>query len=166
MDRMNVTVTSDASFYYVDKVGGYAYQIKSNDGLIRKWGPLDGKLKNPTVAELRSLWNALNRLTQEDYKIGILTINVDCEFIVKHMFTKKEGRSPAVVKMVDEISELLDKLDYDSLNIKHVKAHSEIINPRRFVNDWCDRHSRQGSIIASCILHGKPVPEQVRHLVN
>lgn len=166
MERVNVTVSSDASFSYSDKVGGFAYQIKSNNGLIRKWGPFSDKIGNPTIAELRSLWNALDDLRQRNYKIQVLTINVDCEFIVKNMLDKKRDRKPEIVKMSDKIAELLEELDYNTLNIKHVKAHSEITDSRRWVNDWCDRHSRQGSMIASEILYTKKFPSQLKHLIN
>jgi ribonuclease HI len=155
MDRMNVTITTDASYFYSEKVGGYAFQINSNDGIIRKWGPLDGKIYNPTVAELRSLLNALTKVSQKDYKIAILTINVDCLFIVNSVAKGKIGKHSHVKEFSKKILNILKKLNYTDLRIKHVKAHSEITSARRYVNNWCDEHSRKGCHIAKGMLNGK-----------
>jgi ribonuclease HI len=157
MDRMNVTITTDASFFYSQKVGGYAFQINSNDGVIRKWGPLDGRIFNPTVAELRSLLNALKKLSHEAYKIEILTINVDCMFIVRRLSKGKIGKQHHVKKYSKEILKHLEELNYSDLRIKHVKAHSEITNARRYVNDWCDKRSREGCRIAKGLLYNKSI---------
>lgn len=154
---MNVTVTTDASFYKTDKVGGFAYQIRSNKGLKKGWGPFKGKVTNPTEAEMKALITAIFTLRGLDYKIDTLTINTDCEFIVKHMFNDNEERKHIIRKLSDEISDALKTLDYKHLNIRHVKAHSTIDSRRKYVNDWCDKHCRQGSKIASAIKHGKRI---------
>lgn len=166
MERINVTVTTDASFYLKDKVGGFAFQIKSNDCLIKMWGPLKDRVQNPTEAEMKAILNALYRLQQKGYKINILTINTDCEFIVKHMFTENENRKQIIQILTEKIRLALKALDYEQLNIKHVKAHSVINSARRFVNDWCDKHSRKGSMIASDILHERPIEELPDYLRN
>ena len=55
MKRYNVTVTTDASFYLKEKVGGFAFQIRSNKGLEKSWGPFQESVTNPTEAEMKSL---------------------------------------------------------------------------------------------------------------
>jgi ribonuclease HI len=147
---MNVTITTDASFYHAENVGGFAFQIKSNDGLIKEWGALQGKIDNPTSAELKSLLNALYMLQQKDYKISILTINTDCKFIVDSMFNVKKSWKPVTKKLVKKFKSYIDNLDYETLKIKHVKAHTgDLTNKVSWVNDWCDRKSREGSKLAS-----------------
>jgi ribonuclease HI len=149
---MNVTITTDASFYHTGKVGGFAFQIKSNAGLIKEWGPLQGKISNPTEAELKSLMNALHMLIQKDYKISTLTINTDCKFIVDSTFNVKKSWKPVTKRLVKEFHNYIFKLNYDRLNIKHVKAHTgDLTGKVSWVNDWCDRKSREGSKLASKI---------------
>jgi ribonuclease HI len=157
MQRMNVTISTDASFYYSHFVGGYAFQIKSDDGLIPMWGPFKDSVSNPTEAEMKALVNALYRLTLKNYKIKTLTINTDCEFIVKYMWTPNKKRRRILQKLTKKISSLLEELDYENLNIKHVKAHTKITSARSYVNDWCDKHSRLGSQIAVDIKEGNPL---------
>ena len=150
--KMNVTITTDASFYHVGKVGGFAFQIKSNDGLIKEWGALQGNLSNPTEAELKSLLNALFILQQKDYKITTLTINTDCKFIADSMFNIKDSWKPVTKKLVKKFKSYLSQLEYETLNIKHVKAHTgDLTNKVNWVNDWCDKKSRKGSKLASKI---------------
>lgn len=147
---MNVTITTDASFYHAENVGGFAFQIKSNDGLIKEWGALQGDIRNPTSAELKSLLNALYVLRQKDYKITTLTINTDCKFIADSMYNVKESWKPITKKLVKEFKKYIEELNYEKLNIKHVKAHTgDLTNKVSWVNDWCDRKSREGSKLAS-----------------
>ena len=147
---MNVTITTDASFYNLQKVGGFAFQIKSNDGLIKKWGPLQGTISNPTEAEMKSLLNALYILRGENYKISTLTINTDCKFIADSMFNPKKSWHPITKKLVKEIKKYLDDLNYDVLNLKHVRAHTGDLSTKvSWVNDWCDRKCQEGSKLAS-----------------
>jgi len=153
---MNVTITTDASFYHAQKVGGFAFQIKSNDGLIKRWGPLQGLISNPTEAEMKSLLNALFILCQKDYKISTLTINTDCKFIADNMFETKKSWKSITKKLVNEIKKYLGNLDYEKINIKHVKAHTgDLTTKVNWVNDWCDRKSREGSKLASINLECK-----------
>lgn len=156
MDRVNVTITSDASWYRKDKVGGWAFQIRSNDIYDKYYGPLKGHIYDATEAEMKSVLNALYLVRKKypELKINILTINVDCEFIVKHMFNKNKKRKFRIKDLTNRISQYLEHIDYKTLNIKHVKAHTEDLSEaRKFVNDWCDRHSRKGSMMASESLH-------------
>jgi len=162
MKRVNVTITSDASFYRKDKVGGWAFQIRSKDLFEKQFGPLKGHIGDATEAEMKSVLNALYLLKTKytDLKINILTINVDCEFIVKHMFNKNKKRKFRIKDLTNRISQYLEHIDYAKLNIKHVKAHTEDLSEaRKFVNDWCDRHSRLGSFIASDRLQKNRLPE-------
>lgn len=149
MNSGNITITTDASFYRRDGVGGWAFQIRGDEVFTKLWGPFKKKVESSTAAELKSLLNALSILKKKGLKIDVLTINADCEFIVKHMFTKNKKRSKVVKDLTNRVSQYLEKIDYNSLNIKHVKAHSEIINSRRMANDWCDKHAVLGSKIAS-----------------
>lgn len=151
MEKINVTVTSDASFYLPNRVGGFAFQIRANGIHFKKWGPFRQHIEDSTEAELKSVANALYILKEEKLKIKVLTINVDCEFIVKYMLQKKEHK-PKLQALSDQIAGYLEEIDYERLNIKHVKAHTKITNSRRWVNDWCDRHAKQGSRIATDIL--------------
>lgn len=147
---MNVTITTDASFYHVENVGGFAFQIKSNAGLIKEWGPLQGEIANPTEAEIKALLNALYTLQQQNYEISTLTINTDCKFIADSMFNVKRSWKPITKIMVKEVKKYLKSLNYERLNIKHVKAHTgELDNKVNWVNDWCDRKCQKGSKLAS-----------------
>lgn len=157
MKRINVTISTDGSFYLKDRVGGYAYQIKSNNGILKDWGPVDTRVSNPTEPEVIAVIHALSKLIQEDVKIHTLTINTDCEFIVRDVWNYNKTWKKVIKKLSKRLLDVLSELDYTKLNVKHVKAHSKLINNRRIANDWCDKKSREGSLIASNILHGRPI---------
>lgn len=147
---MNVTVTTDASFYHQHKVGGFAFQIRYSDTLIKKWGPLIGKVSNPTEAELKSVLNALYIVKSKCDQVEVLTINTDCLFIVTSVFNEKKSWSTITKKLAKELRDYLSDINYKELKIKHVRAHTGDLSTNvSYVNDWCDRKSRKGSTIAA-----------------
>jgi len=150
--RMNVTITTDASYCSRDKVGGYAFQIKSNGGTIKRFGPLKGEIQTPTEAEMKAILNALHIVKNDIKGVSILTINTDNLFFVDKVIkidTKKSRKRLKVTKdtlelLRKEISEIVCK----KVQINHVRAHVQVTDNRTFVNDWCDTHARLGRIKA------------------
>lgn len=149
--RQNVTITSDASYYYQEKVGGWAFQIRHSSGVIKLYGALRGEINNPLEAELKSVLNSLHTLKSQNIKVDTLTINVDCLYIVTSLFKRNKKRNKLTEELSIKISDYLEDIDYLKLNIKHVKAHRKIEDARGYVNDWCDKHARMGSEMATKI---------------
>ena len=146
-NRENVTIVSDASYNSRNKSAGFAFQMRYGRMHLKAYGPLKGKLENPTEAEMKSVLNALHSLVKSDVKIHTLTIRTDCEFIVKHMFVEKKRKEVFQV-LISKMREYLEILDYTKLNIVHVRAHKTPENSAEYVNDWCDTHAKLGRRMA------------------
>jgi len=137
---MTVTITTDASYDPTMKIGGYAFWISSDLGYVKYSGVFSKKLLDHNDAELKAIGNAVYFLVQSDRfkKVNRLIINTDSRFCMHQMKISK------VTKYSDtrnQIKALLKKRRF-RFELRHVKAHTNGSNSRRYVNNWCDRASR------------------------
>jgi ribonuclease HI len=145
MDRINVTIISDASFNYRKKVGGYAFHIELGKEVYQIWGPFNDKLSNPLEAEMKCVLNALFYIRKKGVKIGRLKVITDSMFIAEHMFKKKQGRNRRTTDLVNRIKQYLGHIDYNRIEFEHVKAHTDNLESyNKYINDWCDKMSKEG----------------------
>lgn len=149
---MNVTITTDASYCSREKVGGYAFQIRSDEGLIKMSGPLKGEIQTPTEAEMKAILNAIYVVKNQLKDIHIITINTDNMFVVENVFKVETKRSRKRLQITKEtlkqLQEEIASIRCTKVQLKHVRAHVEVTNKRQFVNDWCDTYARLGRIKA------------------
>lgn len=147
---MLVTINTDASYLPLEKVGGWAFWIRSDDFVFKKFGYFKEPLNDPLEAELFAVINALAYLSNQGIRCTKIIVNTDCypaiDFLNKKTVSRlrkiKIGSVPLLVYYNNLITKLLG---HNSKNIeyRHVKAHTAITNARSFINDWCDARAKE-----------------------
>jgi len=142
---MIVTVNTDASFHPVHKVGAYAFWVVCNQGKILKSGRLKNA-KNSTDAEAMAIANALYSISISDFTgITKIIINSDCLPAIQKI--KSTAKEPTAYKYCyNVIKKIRIKNGITGRRIhefRHVKAHSGTKEPRKWVNDWCDKEAKK-----------------------
>lgn len=139
---MIYTVTTDASFSTRIKAGTYAFQIKSNNGCVQRFGPLKGEIDCNVEAELKAIGNALASLSS----IGtlqaqdLIIVNTDCYAAIKAIKNQANDRgSKRLKKHARAIFKYLVKVPSVKHELRHVKAHTAVQDKRSHVNRWCDK---------------------------
>ncbi len=142
---MLVTINTDASFHSRLKVGSYAYWIVSNQGLILRSGELKGVVENSTQAEVMCIANALFAVKHSKiHTVSKIIINTDCLHFNRYMANHLQ--EDATCKIISRLYvDLVKKYNLKKgwLEIRHIKAHTEISNANQYVNDWCDRQAKK-----------------------
>lgn len=147
---MLVTLNTDASVSAARKVSGYAMWIKCDVGTYKRYGQMP-YTKHSVEAEVMAVINGVEQVnTFRDRglwpKVTKLIINTDCLYTIQMMEEGYKAKSTplgkrAVIYRV-LLRQMLKGLDYE---FRHVRAHTEITNSRRFANDWCDKHAKLGT---------------------
>lgn len=137
----NITINTDASFCPNSKVAGFAFYIKSDLFLIKKAGVLKSTVINSEDAEMMCLANALYYLFNEtdNIRANRIIINIDCVGVIRKV--KKGNNDALTIKTRDFMNALMNRTKA-KIVFKHVLAHKTIINPRTWVNDWCDKTAK------------------------
>lgn len=146
---MIVTINTDASFYPIDKVGGFAYWIVYAGIRTKHYGPFKGKIDQPVEAELKAIANALShvRKLMPDH-VTMIIINTDCSYGIDIVEGRRQSNSKAVKITAAMIQKYLSywriqhKVTHE---FRYVKAHTDGATPRLFVNNWCDQHAKAGA---------------------
>jgi ribonuclease HI len=145
---MLITVNTDGSFYPDTKQAGYAFWITCNNGRYKKWGKLK-KCQTSTEAELMAIANALYFLRHhKDLKdVSKIIINTDCESIINIMKNAHRSRTPIMNKIKGTISKYIGRYEGkdSTYEIRHVEAHKGTETPRKYVNNWLDKHAKKGA---------------------
>lgn len=148
---MIVTINTDASWFYKYKIGSYAYWIMSDVGKLSKYGSFKDSVENATCAELMAIVNSLHGLSKSHFKnIHRIIINTDCLNVIHYL-----NRDQAAIKRY-RIKQLPLHLIAQSyykykreyfkdafFELRHVQAHTDLTNARKFVNDWCDKAAKK-----------------------
>lgn len=133
-----VTINTDAGFYPRDKVGSYAYWIKSHSLFLRGSGMFKESVHGPAHAELQAIINAVYVLDKSGFtSISKIVFNRDNI----HAHAYKDG-NPLQQRLWHDLHALKKKCKSNVSSFyefRHVRAHSEIDSSRKFVNDWCDK---------------------------
>lgn len=148
---MIVTINTDASYHHPSKIGSYAYWIKSDYGVINKYGCFKEVVENNQVAELMAIVNALHALSKSNWEcIRRIVINTDCMNVIHYLNGDKSAikRYDIKVKYFKSIGALYFKYKKEyfpdaHIFLRHVKAHVDITDSRKYVNDWCDKYAKK-----------------------
>lgn len=124
--KLKATVITDASYCPRTRAGGWAAWITSDEGRTQHAGCFKDLAKTPTEAEL---WAMLNGIWLA-YEAGATEILVqsDCTGAV-HLINSKCPET-RLFKGVH-------------IYARHVKGHTDIKEPRFYVNRWCDEEAKK-----------------------
>lgn len=147
---MIVTINTDAAYHSGLKIGGYAFWIVCNDGRFNHTGVLKSKISRPEEAEFQCIINAVHVLFNLKFKnVTKIIVNTDCLNVV-HLINKnkqaiKRYRLQFGQPYFSKFEKLLSVNNFDKKNVelRHVKAHTDIKDKRSWANNWCDKKSKE-----------------------
>lgn len=134
-----VTVNTDASWDPNLLTGGFGIWIKSDFFTIKKSGQFRGKVLDSNEAEIKALINALHLLQKNKRKFKGVVINCD-NAVVRDIVNKK-----VVPERFKEEGKRLISLvaEYKFAKAKNIRGHQNSHNARQWVNNWCDKASKE-----------------------
>jgi ribonuclease HI len=138
---MNITVNTDASFCPKTKASGYAFYIICDEFKITKGGEFRKDAKNPELAEVMCIGNALATLLAQKTttKVNYLIINTDCLNAINNI-----QRGKGIYKQVRTLKhKVYQKFNVRRIEFRHVKAHNGSPDARSYVNEWCDQEAKK-----------------------
>jgi hypothetical protein len=121
-----ITVSVDSSFK--NGYGACAYYIK-HEKFVVKDAEFLGNVGTNVLAEFQGITRALVRCINESRRRQIKKIYVTCDCI------------PAL-KLAEYDNKLKKLIGDREVIYQHIDAHSGVNSPRQYVNDWCDKSSR------------------------
>lgn len=144
MGKGIVTINTDAGFYPFDKVGAYAYWIKSDGVFLRGSGLFKGLCKSAKEAEFKAVINALHVLKAASLpEVKLIVFNRDNIYVQ----SKRNGNDMEKL-LYKSLRDIFDESSPDAklrphhfakfYSFRHVKAHTTKEDARSFVNRWCD----------------------------
>lgn len=144
---MLVTINTDASFYYNEKAGGFAFWISTDVGRYKVSGALFN-VKNSHDAELKAIGNALAFLKKANLPdVHKIIVNTDCKFAINSI--KSHGGNKVATSIHNFIKDIRryykkhhGKWD-DFIDFRYVAAHTGENDKRSFVNEWCDKEAKE-----------------------
>lgn len=138
---MNITITTDASYYNQHKVGAYAFWISTPVGKYRKSGVFKERVIDSTDAEFKCILNALHYATTKFNTLIKIIVNTDSMSVVdivnKNKFYKKKRNI-----LLKTYNDLKIKLNCE-IEFRHVKGHAPSVGKRNWVNNWCDKEAKK-----------------------
>lgn len=138
---MNVTLFTDASFYHETHSAAYALYAISDRGTFTYAGRFHSSIKRSDQAELAAVANALHIILPNPIAAGATKIflQVDCQNVIDWI---KAGECRPYPEILARIQDVITK--YQVLcEVRHIKAHSGVGEPRLYCHDWCDRECRR-----------------------
>ncbi len=140
------TINTDAGFLPRQKVGSFAYWIKSGSLFLRGSGLFKDKCNNSTDAERKAIVNALHVLEASNCAVEKIIINRD------NVNAKAGKNGDSTQKMMSKIIRRIKKRSIQPshpnytgafVEFRHVKAHKHTETAKNWVNDWCDKQCKQ-----------------------
>jgi hypothetical protein len=134
------TINCDASFKYDIKKGGWACWISYDGGRILRHGVFKESINDSTEAELKSCCNAFHIIEKllKDKPIKLVFVNCDNSGVRSIIINKSVTEK---YKVEGEL--LLNHLaKYEQVIALSIKGHQSSSEPRHWVNNWCDKQSR------------------------
>ena len=137
-----LTINTDASYHQKHKVGTYAFYIVCDLFKIQKGGIFKTEVNSPEKCEMMAIGNAIHMvLTQKELpKIKTIIINTDCLNGGNKISSGHRGLGSKIKLMIRMLVQLVDAEHWE---IRHVKAHNGKPDARSFVNDWCDKEAKK-----------------------
>jgi ribonuclease HI len=141
------TVNTDASVNTHSGRAGYAYWITGEDiggKILRIVETEAGYQKDVNLAEVEAIHRALQRIPGSGMVFDMLVVNSDSRIALTLLShdTKPTRFKSELWEAVGDTRELLGSFGVP-VKFKHVRAHSTNTDTRSWVNQWCDRESRQ-----------------------
>jgi ribonuclease HI len=138
-NRDIVTINTDASYDCINKTGGYGIWIKSNYFTIKKAGRFKSEILDANEAEIKAVINALHILITNERKFQLVVINCDNQTVRNIIINK------SIPKRFEKEGIILLELmqSFKIIRAKRIKGHQNDYNSRQFVNNWCDKASRE-----------------------
>jgi len=138
-DEKYITVNTDASFSMVKGMGGFGIWIKCSSFTIKKAGQFAGAISDSNEAELKALINAVHLIKDRMLYDHILVVNCDNK-TVRDIINKgiKTKRLSQEVELLNELVK-----PYKQVYAKTIRGHKKSHNERQYVNNWCDKASRE-----------------------
>ncbi len=140
-NKINITITTDASYCHVSKSSGYAFILKCDVFTVQRTGNFSSPPSDSTDAEVKCIGNAITSLTNRINRIpgsDLIVINTDSIGAIRAI-NCQIGVGKHVFAMVNR---LRSKLSYPKIEFRHVKAHSGKRDMRSGANRWCDREAK------------------------
>jgi len=140
---ITATINTDASFCPMTRAAGYALWISSDLGKVKKHDILK-EARHSIEAEMQAIANAISVLQNHEFyrgkKFDKVWINSDCTHALKKIKSRSEETDAEkfIKKTLDTII-----AETGEFLCRHVKAHKMTGSSRSYVNDWCDRRSRE-----------------------
>lgn len=144
---MLVTINTDASFYPIQKIGGYAIWIASNKGRVKHAAGFKGNVETPHDAEFKAVINALHLLKKQNWEITEIYINTDSQTVIETVETKGTFKSlPKYAKdNYKAYQSIINELGVKHVSLRHVKGHLHTKTARHWVNDWLDTEAKKAA---------------------
>lgn len=142
---MLVTVNTDASYYGIHKVGGFAFWISSNQKRIQQSGLLKSA-KSAQEAEIMCIANALYALLHSGITgVHKVIINCDCKWAFNAIKNKAKAGTPErhaadLLKQLKKAHGVIGKPIHE---FRYVAAHTGVNDARSYVNEWCDSNAKR-----------------------
>lgn len=141
------TVSLDASYSDVYKVGAYAFWIACDNRRITK-ADLFKSIDNNNQAEIMALANALVALLKSDFR-GITGVIINIDAIgIKNKISGMAGKGSVARFIYDTLEKIRIKYHISKSQwweIRHVNSHEakRNLSVRQYVHAWCDKTARQ-----------------------
>jgi len=144
---MLVTINTDASFYPLQKIGGYAIWIASNKGRVKHAAGFKDTLHGPHDAEFKAIINALHLLKKQRWEITEIYINTDSQTVIETIETKGTFKKlPQYGKdNYQAYLSIIKELGVKHVSLRHVKAHLHTNTARHWVNEWLDTKDKKAA---------------------
>ncbi len=136
------TVFSDASYSIERQRAGWAVWLKCGGQKWTGYAPFKDLPRDHLTAELYAAINGVCAAVRLFAPTHIHLVS-DCKYVLQRL----GGGHP--VREWEEGAFAIYEAQTDGVlvTLKHVKAHTNLhrkdVQPRAFVNDWCDRHARK-----------------------
>lgn len=141
-----ITINTDASWDPKEKIGGYAFWIKCDSFTIKTSGQFKTKPTSSIKAELMCIANAVYTLCElpELPHTSLIVINCDCLMAFDRIYLNSSCKIGKMIALkLEELKTKTSPQGVTKVDLRHVKAHSGILNARSFVNNWCDKAAKE-----------------------
>lgn len=141
---MLMTINTDASYSQKLERGTYAFWAVCDKGRISRHGALKEKLPSALYAEVQAIGIAFYivftyySISDEVTKV---IVNTDCKPAI-HLLTKNQKTDFEHDDLRNRVLKYMNIKHGVKKEFRHVPAHTDVSNSRRYVNDWCDRKAK------------------------
>lgn len=165
---MNVTILCDASYCPKYKVAGYGFWIACTRGKLGGSGRIVEDVEDTNAAEMMAICNSIWHGVTEGFieRGDSLLIQTDSLAAIDRL------RGQRVVTFTDQqrrivayYEKAVRRLDL-TVQLRHVKAHTTIQEPRFVANRMCDKRAKEEMRAARKTKMAQPYIQQIKELLS